>query len=414
MMKKLITQVILVLIIIFCRSETFAQECHPYKISWDPVTNPNVEQVCIYRSRNNFENPIMIGSVSSSFTEYTDDSPLNTGVLYCYALRSKSSDGNYSGYSSVVTGLTLNESSSGELKNLCKIDSVTALDDSTYAVHWSTKNPSIGFILFKKWQSSIVDSTDVSGSFSCNHYAVLENFQPNTGYNLKAVSYFQYERGVVVSVELPFVTESEEGDVNFVLDQYEITVDEGDSGQILLWLDSEPAVDVLVNIRRVSGDSTLSVSSASEVTFGIDNWDTGQIVIISAAEDIDLEDGYASFVLEDEESNIPIEMFVVNVIDNDESSSPDGVSASQVYLYPQPFNPDKGNLKINNLPENGEITIYNLTGSKVWNTNWSGANDLEWEGLNNSNTGVSSGRYFVVIKDLTSNIISKKAILVVR
>ncbi|MFO7914176.1 MAG: T9SS type A sorting domain-containing protein [Candidatus Krumholzibacteriales bacterium] len=413
-MKKITTGAALFILVILSYSPLFSQQCHPYTISWDPVTDPDVDEVCIYRSRNDFGNPVLIGTVSPGVTEYTDNSTLQTGILYCYGLKAGNSSGSYSAFSQAVAGLTIDESSSSSIQQLCRIDSISVIDDSSCTVYWSTSNPTTGFVICRESQGSVVDTTQLSVTASEVHSAILTGLQPNRSYVVKAVSYSQDETMIILSAEFPFITEIE-GDINFVISATEIEVDEGGTGQLLLSLDSEPPIDIEVSVRRISGDSTLTVSSGSNIVFGSENWNSGEMIEIAAAEDIDTDDEMGTFVVEAQDgAGVPIRFFTARSLDNDESQQHDVMQSPAVCLYPQPFNPDEGQLHLTNLPERGELHIYNLTGHRVWNTSWSGTSNTEWDGLNSSNTGVSSGRYFVVIRDLANNNIEKKAILVVR
>ncbi|MBD3178226.1 MAG: hypothetical protein GF417_00755 [Candidatus Latescibacteria bacterium] len=413
-MKKFTIAAVFFILIVLTHSPLFSQQCHRYTISWDPVTDPNVEEVCIYRSRDNFNNPVLIATVDPAVTEYVDNSTLQTGVLYCYALKSANSSGSYSAFSGIVTGVTLDESSSPSWQEMCRIDSVVVIDDTSCTIYWSTSSPATGFLVCRESQSFDGDTTEVSVTPSQQHSEVLTGLQPNRSYVVKAVSYSDDETTVVLSAEFPFITEIE-GDINFVLSDSELELEEGGSAQLLLSLDSEPLSDVEVSVRKVSGDTTLSIYSGSQITFGSGNWESGEVIEVAADEDIDCDDGAATFVIEAEDgSGIPTVFFTAGVSDNDETPQHEVVQSPAVTVYPQPFNPDEGSLRLVNLPERGELHIYNLTGKRVWETSWSGTDNTEWDGMNTSNTGVSSGRYFMVVKDLANNSIEKKAILVVR
>ena len=64
-----------------------------------------------------------------------------------------------------------------------------------------------------------------------------------------------------------------------------LPVSEGGTATYTVVLDSEPTADVTVTPSRASGDADVTVSDA--LTFTPSNWDTGQTVTVSAAEDAD-------------------------------------------------------------------------------------------------------------------------------
>ena len=92
----------------------------------------------------------------------------------------------------------------------------------------------------------------------------------------------------------------------------------------------------------------------------------------------------------------------------------DELNASVPRVFPVPFNPDEGQLHFANMPEAGTFTIYDLSGRRVYKRSWSGTTGLLWDGRNEWDTIVSSGRYYIVIKDADGEVIDKRAILVVR
>jgi len=92
----------------------------------------------------------------------------------------------------------------------------------------------------------------------------------------------------------------------------------------------------------------------------------------------------------------------------------DELSTAVARIFPVPFNPDEGQLHFANIPESGTVTIYDLRGRKVYRRSWSGTTSIVWDGKNEWNTIVSSGRYYIVIKRPDGEVIDKRAILIVR
>ncbi|MBT8037726.1 MAG: family 16 glycosylhydrolase [Verrucomicrobiae bacterium] len=81
-----------------------------------------------------------------------------------------------------------------------------------------------------------------------------------------------------------------------------IAVAEGGSSTFSVRLSRLPAADVTVNVSRTSGDSDLSITSATALTFTTTNATDWQHVTISAADDVDHLDGVATFSFDDPSS----------------------------------------------------------------------------------------------------------------
>jgi len=72
-----------------------------------------------------------------------------------------------------------------------------------------------------------------------------------------------------------------------------ISVLEGESASFNVRLSQQPSSNTTVITTRYSGDTDINVSSGSSLEFTTSNWDTYQIVTLSAAEDSDTENGVA-------------------------------------------------------------------------------------------------------------------------
>jgi len=84
-------------------------------------------------------------------------------------------------------------------------------------------------------------------------------------------------------------------DQSLILSTSSIRVPEGGSSSFTVKLAVRPEADVQVSVARSGGDGDLSVSSGGTLTFTSINWNTPQVVTVSAASDIDLVDGTAVF-----------------------------------------------------------------------------------------------------------------------
>ncbi len=85
--------------------------------------------------------------------------------------------------------------------------------------------------------------------------------------------------------------------VYFDTDKETCNVPEGGSTNFSVRLTSQPAIDVTVSVSRVSGDSNITVSSGSTLSFTPSNWNTYRTVTLSASEDADDVNGTATIRL---------------------------------------------------------------------------------------------------------------------
>jgi len=66
-----------------------------------------------------------------------------------------------------------------------------------------------------------------------------------------------------------------------------VTIPEGETASFQVRLVKTPKTDIIVSVARLSGDDSITVSSASTLTFTPANWSTDQAVTLAAAEDPD-------------------------------------------------------------------------------------------------------------------------------
>jgi tetratricopeptide (TPR) repeat protein len=90
------------------------------------------------------------------------------------------------------------------------------------------------------------------------------------------------------------VTEIDNDSLNFVTNTDKIDVEEGSTAIFRVRLSSKPSSEVSANISRVRGDSDISVSSGSSLTFDSANWDKYQDVTLAAVKDDDALNGVAT------------------------------------------------------------------------------------------------------------------------
>jgi glucose/arabinose dehydrogenase len=82
---------------------------------------------------------------------------------------------------------------------------------------------------------------------------------------------------------------------NLIVQPTAFNVVEGSSSVFAVRLNSAPSTDVTVSVNRVSGDTDLSVTNGSSLTFTPANFATPQLVTISAAQDADTINDNAVF-----------------------------------------------------------------------------------------------------------------------
>jgi hypothetical protein len=493
-----------------------------YTISWNPVSDPNVVEVLVYRSlTETIADFSLIGSVSPAQTSY-DDNGLDSGVQYYYRLRCRGAAGDTSAYSEQVSGLTLSGECSEALKDRCRIASIDVIDQSSCSIGWSTAAPTTGRLRY--WLMG--QPRQLSGetvSPTTDHLTVLGGLEQDQIYFVHAVAHDQ-SGNMTISCDSTFSTSSQPGELNFVVENDRITVPEGGTEDVRIMLSGEPSEAVSVTVSRAIGDTDITVQSGGSLSFDSSNWNQYQSVTIAGAEDVDVAAGEATlfvhatagpaiadkvvFVTEEDndvlafeadsssitvseggtgvfgvrisaqpsetvevsvsctsgDTDISIESgaalsftslnwnefqtVTVAAAEDDDSSDgeavicihatagpaigdleitafeydnepgggdpPNVVASGLISVYPIPFQPDLGVLNINNLPESGDLEVYDLLGRRVWDASWSGRTEVTWDGSNNNSTDVSSGRYFLVVKAGGGDVIDKRVILVIR
>ena len=104
-----------------------------------------------------------------------------------------------------------------------------------------------------------------------------------------------------------------------------LTVSEGSTATYTLKLNAQPSSVVTITVTKVSGgDSDLTLTGSSALTFTGSNWDTAQTLTVSAAEDDDAVHSQATFAHSASSgdsryngANVTITELVANEVDND-------------------------------------------------------------------------------------------------
>lgn len=412
--RKLICAIFV--LVVLATTAAGAQEIVTFTVTWNPISDPGVSEVLIYRAETDqIGDYVMVGTASASGSEFVDDSALERGVKYYYRLRSRNAYGQVSGFSTVVTAMVIDPESPEEIKSECRINSVTNTSGSDWEVDWSTVIPATGVLEYWKMGSSEVFSADASDILATTHTTMLTGLDDESIYFIHAVSYCEAEENMVISADFTFATSSSPQQLEFVFDPATITLAEGGTGQFGMRLSGIPESDVTVSVARVTGDLDITVESGASLVFTPGDWYMPQMVTLAAAEDVDQEDGEAVIMVTSVSGpSVDTGTLVVAEVDNDSPEDPHGNEAAAVVsIYPIPFQPAYGTMTIDNLPSSGRIGIYDLRGQKVWDESWDGSNSLVWDGTSTNGSNVASGRYFVVISAADGQVTGKRVILVV-
>jgi hypothetical protein len=85
---------------------------------------------------------------------------------------------------------------------------------------------------------------------------------------------------------------------------------------------------------------------------------------------------------------------------------------NNVNIFPNPYYPNKnqGYITISDMPSDSKITIYTLTGDKVFETTANGAGNAYWDGKNQKGSYVGSGIYLCLVKSSYGKKVFKIAI----
>jgi hypothetical protein len=208
--------------------------------------------------------------------------------------------------------------------------------------------------------------------------------------------------------------EADDDQLFFVLDSDTVVVGEGGTAQFRVRLGNRPAASVSVSVSRAGGDTDLVVQAGAALTFTVSNWSSYQAVTLAALDDDDSRDGVATIRVRATAGAVVGDAALVAREDDDDAGDYNTAwTAEALRIYPMPYRPDRGELKLENLPPDGSLAIYDLTGRKVIDVSWSGT-DAAWNGFNAAGSSVASGRYYLTIKDASNGVVEKRAILVVR
>lgn len=404
---------IICLVFILSATPALSQESVDYTISWDPITDPAVSEVRVYRSlTGNPTDYAYIGSVPVANTQYADID-LDEGQQYYYCLKSANILGGESGYSASVSGLTLNDANSKLEQDRCRVVNITKLDETSCRVEWSTLNRSVGKVIYWSVESGGVNETPVTTDPDTDHSVVLSNLDPDRVYMLRAASYDDYGNLTRSMIDY-YSSNGQVTDVAFVASTSEVTVPEGGTAEFGVRLSAQPLGSVQVLVMRMGGDTDIQIESGGSLEFAPGNWNDYQTVTLRAQDDADGIDGETMIMVATTGGDIIVPTaYVTAREDDDDATAVSAAAAPEIAIYPVPFAPNAGDLNFDNLPQDGKLSVYDLKGREVWKRSWSGQTSLGWDGRNSKSVQIAAGRYFVVIRDDSGSVVEKRAVLVI-
>ncbi len=119
--------------------------------------------------------------------------------------------------------------------------------------------------------------------------------------------------------------------LSFVCDREIVRVPEGGTAEFQVKLSAQPAETIKATVKRTSGDSDITVTDGTTLTFTPEDWDTYQSVSLAAAEDDDKLNGSATILIQRTEGE-PIPNKEIEAIEVD--NSPDYQTQEWVWFDP--------------------------------------------------------------------------------
>ncbi|MEV0456911.1 glycoside hydrolase family 6 protein [Catellatospora methionotrophica] len=199
--------------------------------------------------------------------------------------------------------------------------------------------------------------------------------------------------------------------VSLVVSPTSVSVPEGGTATYAVRLSAQPSGNVTVATTAGSGDTNLTVSSGSSLTFTTSNWNTNQNVTLAAAEDSDTANGSRPFTV----AASGLSSVTVNATEADNDSTttqslvvsstavsvPEGGTASYtVRLAAQP----SGNVTVTNTAGSGDTSITVSSGASLTFTtsNWSTPQTVTLAAAEDSDTTAGTRPITVASSGLTS------------
>lgn len=182
-----------------------AQETTDYLISWEPNPEPDISGYVIYRSVFREMGYAAIDSVDNVTFSIIDEG-LEKGRRYYYRIVAKNSSGDRSGFSNIVSAMTIPDDAQQAMRDSCEITTISK-SGNDYNLNWVTPSATTGFIQYDT--DAVLDSMSHwnTTEYALNHLATLTD--PDEGsYFARAVAFDEYDN-LTISAMDSFTVEGE-------------------------------------------------------------------------------------------------------------------------------------------------------------------------------------------------------------
>ncbi|HSG28815.1 MAG TPA: hypothetical protein VLA34_10070, partial [Candidatus Krumholzibacterium sp.] len=199
-------------------------------ITWNPIADPGVTEVLIYRSTTQeIADLVLVATVNSSVSSYVDTEETGAvpGTRYFYRLRSRNSAGSVSGFSAQISARYVTPSCPPEYQAECRINSVTSLEGTGWSVDWSTQAPSSCRLEYWKMGTTDVIVTDSETMTTTDHSALLTGLDPESIYFVRAIARSGDGVDMTVSCDFSFVTSDIQTAIDLVVGEQTLDIAEG-------------------------------------------------------------------------------------------------------------------------------------------------------------------------------------------
>jgi hypothetical protein len=152
--------------------------------------------------------------------------------------------------------------------------------------------------------SGDLQTADLSGIAQAQNTASTLTFRlylwhagASTTVGLGKITDYDYNLDKIEDVSIIGSVQTVSGKPDIMVSRSTVSINEGTSENITVWLSESPVSGVSVSVSRQSGDSDISVTAGASLLFTTSNWNVPQTVTLSAAVDADLLNGSAIFQL---------------------------------------------------------------------------------------------------------------------